>query len=407
MYAKDRRSFLQLSGALAATAAVTSACGVTRSRTRDLGPSGKVKIGLLGLKRGVFKELGEDQRRGFELYLKLNHGRLGGREVELIEGEESVDDKVSLENATRLIEKDKVTALVGVTFSSNLVPIVPVCSEAKVPLISPYATTLQAQGKDYIWRTSGLSGYDGYAIATYVSQQHEGEGVYILSSDYAAGWDEVVGFKKQFTGEIAGEEYVPFPDTTEFTPYLTRIQESGAKALFCFLPADIGVAFIKQFDAFGLHGKIAFYGAEGMTELPFLEQEGASATNLMDAFYYSEVLDNPANRKFVSEYRRAYRQRPWALPLVSYDAAAVLDTAIGASGRALTSERLEQEIHNIGMIESPRGMWTFGKNRAPVQVYHLRQVRPDGDVLANVVLDQVGTYGDLPLTPAKPPKPAA
>ncbi|MGH3713403.1 MAG: ABC transporter substrate-binding protein [Micromonosporaceae bacterium] len=402
MDAYHRRGFLKLTGSMAASAAVVGACG-TRTTPTDPDAGGTVKIGLLGFQEGVFKVLGDDQRKGFELYLTLNDGKLGGRQVKVIEAEESVDDKATLRNAIRLIEQEQVTAIVGVTFSSNLVPIIPICQQAKVPLISPYATTLQAQGKDYIWRTSGLSGYDGYAIAEYVSEQHKGEGVYILSSDYAAGWDEVVGFKTRFTGEIAGEEYVPFPNTTDFTPFLSRIKESGAGALFCFLPADIGVNFIKQFHKYGLHGKIAFYGAEGMTELPFLADEGNTASGLMDAFYYSEVLDNAANRTFVSEYQRAYRQRPWALPLVAYDAAAVLDIAIASAGRGLTSERLEQEIHNIGIIESPRGMWRFAKNRAPVQPYHLRQVRPDGGVLANVVLELLGSYGDLPLSPATGP----
>lgn len=404
MYAQTRRGFLRTSGTVTATAVLTGSCGLVDSGgAEDQRPRGKARIGLLLLQNGVFKVLGDDQRKAWELYLKLNKGRLGGREVDVIEAEEALDPKVSVRNIRKLIESDRVHAIVGVTFSSNLIPIMPVCQEAEVPLIAPYASTLQAQGKEFIWRTCALSGYDGYAIAEYVSEAHRGEGVYLLASDYAAGWDEVVGFKKRFTGEIVGEEYIPFPDTTNYTPFLRRVKESGARAIFCFLPADLAVKFIKQFDAFGLKGEVALYGAEGMTEVPFLEEEGESARSVMDAFYYSEVLDNPANRRFVSHYYTEYKQRPYALPLVAYDAAAVLDKAIAAVGDKLTPLRIERALATIGQVESPRGGWQFGKNRAPVQRYYLRQVREDGDVLANVVLEELGTFGDLPLEPARAP----
>jgi len=402
---QDRRSFLRLSGTMAATAAVASACSdlAPELGRRDAPKPEKVRIGLLLFQKGVFKILGDDQRAGWNLYLHLSGGLLGGREVEVVESEEALDPETSIRNVKKLIEKEAVHALVGVTFSSNLIPIMPVCQQAKVPLISPYASTLQAQGKEYIWRTCALSGYDGYAIAEYVSQKHQGEGVYLLASDYAAGWDEIVGFKKRFTGKIAGEEYVPFPDTQDYGPFLRRIKESGAAAVFSFLPADLAVTFIKQFDKAGLHGKVALYGAEGMTELPFLEQEKDSATNLMDAFYYSEGLDNAANRKFVSEYAVAAGARPYVLPMVAYDAAAVLDKAIAGVRGDPTPDGVERRIREVGLIESPRGRWQFGKNRAPLQHYYLRQVQRDGDVLANVVLQELGVVGDLPLAPAKAP----
>ncbi|MGH3645623.1 MAG: ABC transporter substrate-binding protein [Micromonosporaceae bacterium] len=401
MHAQDRRGFLRLSGAVAAGAAMASACGKAE-RSSDPASDEPIRIGLVLLQEGVFKLLGDDQRAAFKLYLELSGGLLGGRRVELVETEESLDPKVTVQNVEKLLKYEKVTALVGVTFSSNLIPVVPVVQRAKVPLISPYASTLQAQGKDYVWRTCALSGYDGYAIAKYVSERHRGEGVYLLASDYAAGWDEIAGFKKRFTGRIVGEEYIPFPDTVKFGRYLDRLRDSGAGALFCFLPADLAVAFIKQFDKAGLRDKVSFYGAEGMTEQPFLDEEGESARNLMDAFYYSEVLDNAPNRTFVAAYQRKYGKSPYVLPMVAYDAAAVLDHAIGGA-RHLTPEVLEQRIGGIGQLDSPRGFWSFGQNRAPVQQYYLRQVRPDGHVLSNVVLDDLEMVGDLPLTPAKAP----
>src|SRR3712207_7027802 len=60
-----------------------------------------------------------------------------------------------------------------------------------------------------------------------------------------------------------------FPYTTlfrSFQPYLARIQRSGAKAVYCFYAGAEAVAFVKQYQQFGLASKIPLYCSGFVTE---------------------------------------------------------------------------------------------------------------------------------------------
>ena len=65
---------------------------------------------------------------------------------------------------------------------------------------------------------------------------------------------------------MAGAELTPFGTTTNFQPYLARIQRSGARAVYCFYAGAEAVAFVKQYRQFGLAGRIPLYCSGFVTE---------------------------------------------------------------------------------------------------------------------------------------------
>jgi branched-chain amino acid transport system substrate-binding protein len=79
--------------------------------------------------------------------------------------------------------------------------------------------------------------------------------------------------------------------------------------------------------------------------------------------------------------------------MAAWDAALVLDRAIaaaGTDGATVTAERINRAIGGLGQIDSPRGPWQFDpKSHSPIQPWYLRQVRPDGRGLSNVVLQDL------------------
>lgn len=82
--------------------------------------------------------------------------------------------------------------------------------------------------------------------------------------------------------------------------------------------------------------------------------------------------------------------------MASYDAAAVLDKAIADAAKDgdVTPQTINKAIAGLGQIDSPRGSWEFGdKAHSPVQTWYLRQVRPDGAQLANVMVQDLATLG--------------
>ncbi|MEK8173889.1 ABC transporter substrate-binding protein [Streptomyces sp. M19] len=135
--------------------------------------------------------------------------------------------------------------------------------------------------------------------------------------------------------------------------------------------------------------------------LPHRGQHPARAGRRRQGIYsvlnYAQDLDGDANRKFVADWTAKHDTQPTTYAMASYDAALVLDQAIadaGKKGGEVTPERINEAIGDLGQIDSPRGPWEFNeKTHAPVQKWYLRQVRPDGKQLANVMVQDLATLG--------------
>lgn len=74
------------------------------------GDSDTVRIGWLSTVSGVYESQGTDMRDGFELYLDLHDGRLGGRRVELLVADEGDGPTTALPAAERLVRAERVVA---------------------------------------------------------------------------------------------------------------------------------------------------------------------------------------------------------------------------------------------------------------------------------------------------------
>jgi branched-chain amino acid transport system substrate-binding protein len=396
----DRRGFLRLTGAAAATSALASACSGSSLGDGDAAKEGPIKIGLLWPASGVYKVIGDDQRNAWDLFLKQHDGELGGREVKIVTADEGdgQDGKTTKASAEKLIKQEKCLVVLGVVSSTSLLAVQETFTESKIPLISTNASPAPVQGKAYGWRTSFVNNHAGIAIGAHMAKKAGGK-VAVIAADYPAGHDYVAGMQKSFEpagGKLAGDPVMaPFPiGGKSFEPYLQQIEKQKPKAVFAFFAGADAVKFVKEYKKFGLADKYQLYAPGFLTEGGVLGAEGPAADGIQTSLHYSSSLDNAVNRKFVSDFSKAYDRPPTCYAVAAYDAGWVLDKAIKAAGEHLTSETLEDELGKLGEIESPRGNWTFGENRSPIQQWYLREVRKDGDNLANVVIGKLGTLGE-------------
>jgi branched-chain amino acid transport system substrate-binding protein len=391
-----RRQALKVLAALGvggSAASVLSACsaGNSTSAAADL-PA--VKIGLVVPQSGVYKTIGDDLTNGFQLYLNTHDKHLGGRSVQLVtvdEGETPESGKAAVE---RLIKQEQVLALSGVASSTTMVEVRDLVESSQVPLIGSNASPTSLQGVRYIWRTSYVNDEPGRALGKYVAERIGNGSVAIMAADYQAGRDEVKGFLAAYGDRnVAGQPiFTPFsPPSSNFQAQLAGIKASDAKMVFAFYGGAQAVEFVKQYRQAGLSQEL--YAPGFLTEGVVLRQQGDAARGVYTSMNYSPDLDNQANREFASEYLKAYNTIPTTYAMASYDAAFVLDKAIELAGSDVTPQSVNLAMGKIGTVDSPRGSWQFNQNRTPLQKWYLRQVRPDGGVLSNVVLSELSTLG--------------
>jgi branched-chain amino acid transport system substrate-binding protein len=398
----DRRQALRLFAALGAAgvaAPVLTACsggGVDSAdnepNTVHTGPP--IKIGMIVPQTGSLKPFGDDMANGFQLYLKQNGNKLGGRQVNLVTVDEGETADSSKAAADRLVKQEKVLAVTGVANPDGMVAMKDTIEKGQTPLVGSNASPAVIGGV-YIWRTSFIPTEPSAALGHWVAQ-HAGGKVAVVGTS-PSDRPEIKGFIDAFTGangQFAGSPTVTSPSQANFTDILQTVKNSGAAAMFCSYSGAAAVQFVKQLKAADFPTDFQVYAPGTLTEGAQLKQQGEAASRIYTAMNYSPDLDNPTNRRFVADYQKAYNNAiPSSYAVASFDAALVLDKAIDGVDGELTPQALNAALGRLGQVDSPRGAWQFTANRAPLQKWYLRQVRKDGKVLSNVLTAELTTLG--------------
>ncbi|MGH8793523.1 MAG: ABC transporter substrate-binding protein [Stackebrandtia sp.] len=361
-----------------------------------------VKIGWVAPVTGNLSQVGEEMQAAFELYLDINGNRLGGREVELTSVDEGNGPDDVMPDVERMIKEDEVETVGGVLQGDSMMAISSLTQENEIPLVAaggrPPLTEDQLEN---VWHTSWVNEDTGKAIAPYVLDKIDGP-VYVMGPDYAGGHANVAGFAeayKDLGGELANDggepTWTPYPGTSDFTQYLDEVAASDAEAVFAFYGGADSVDFIKQYAESDVKDLPLF--SNFLTEGNDLEAQGEEALGIASAIPYSPDLDNSVNREFIAEWSAVEENTPSIAAVAAWDVGVVLDAAIARipADEEVTGAKIDEAVAELGEVKSPRGDWQFGpKTHAPIQRYYLREVRLDGDVLSNVVIQDLATLGE-------------
>jgi branched-chain amino acid transport system substrate-binding protein len=379
------------------------ACGsVGEESSSDSGESttGPIKVGLVIPQSGVYAPLGEDMKAGWDLWLEQNGGKLGGREVQTVVVDEGEGPDTGVPAVQKVLQQDRVDAVVGIVNSATALGSVEVVNSAKKLLIVANAGADSLTGSSkYIWRSSFTNGQVAYAVGKYLATTPEGKkGVYAMAADYAAGEEAIAGFKKGFEeggGELVGEAKTPFGTTQDFQPFLAKARRADPGAVYVFYAGAEAVSFVKQYDEFGLSDSVALYGSGFLTEGGVLTAQGDAAEGVHTSLHYAPALDNPADSSFVEAYEAKAGEPPTVYAVQTWDAASVLSKAV-ESASALDGDALADAMGKVGEItDSPRGTWSF-EQQSPVQEMYLREVRAEGGAMTNAVVESLGQIPPAP-----------
>jgi branched-chain amino acid transport system substrate-binding protein len=315
--------------------------------------------------------------------------------VQTVLADEGETPQTGVPAVQKVLQGDNVDVVVGLVNSATALGVADLLRESKKLLIVTNAGAEDVTRKartPYIWRSSFTNGQIAAAMGTHLARSGFTEGVYAIAPDYAAGSEVIAGFRTAFEaggGKVVGEAKPPFGKTSDYQPFLTGIQQSGAKATFCFFSGSEAITFVKQYQQFGLASVIPLYGSGFLTEGSVLAQQGDAALGVQTTLHYSDQLDNPANKAFVEAYRGKYGEAPSCFSVQAYDAANVLNRAVGAAP-ALDGDALAAALGGIGTVDdSPRGPWNFD-GQTPRQNIYLRRVDNVGGTLVNAVVTDLG-----------------
>lgn len=395
----DRRQALRLLAAAGAAGAASACAGSPDEEPAQQDFEAPVTIGMLVPGGGGYQSIGDEIRNGFDHYLATAGNRLGGHPVTVIVGDEGESPEQTQEALDQL-RGSSPHAIVGVATSTALMAVSETVEEAHLPLLATNGSPRGLQGVTYIWRTSHIDDEPALALGSYLARQVTGPVAQIVPDD-TTGNDVIIGLRESFAASQQEGLLLPpirtppvsQPDQAFFAAAMQQVQAVAPQAVVCSYAGAAAIEFVRQYRAAGLN-PTRLYAPGFLTEGAALAELGNAAAGITTASNYAAELRTPANRSFAADYRASFDAAPTSYAVAAYDAAAALDQAIGLIGNEnLNARQVNVMLSRIGLIDSPRGLWQFNQNRTPTQKWYLRKVAPDGPVLANVVVKDLGTQG--------------
>jgi branched-chain amino acid transport system substrate-binding protein len=339
-----------------------------------------VKIGFISTFSGPAAAIGNDMRNAFELGLDHVGRKLGGLPVEVVYEDDEIKPDVGVQKTQKLIESDHADFVVGYIWSNVLLASLKPLVDSKTMTVVTNAGASQLAGEQcspYVFSTSWNNDQTPAAIGTYMNQKGV-KTAFLMGPNYAAGKDMLNGVQTTFKGQIVGQELTRWPDQLDFSAELSKAREAKPDAVFAFYPGGAGVQFVTQYAQSGLKGQIPLYTAFTIDDLS-LPRLKDLAIGVPGAQEWVNDLPNDANKKFVADYKAKYHATPSFYGAQTYDAVALLDSAVTAvKGDLANKDGMRAEMEKAD-FKSVRGAFKFGNNHIPIQSFYLQDAAKNDD----------------------------
>jgi len=359
----------------------------------------EIKIGFTGPLSGPVAAVGQDQYDGFMLGIEALGKKLGGESVSVLREDDQLKPELGNQIARKLIDRDKVDAIVGLGFSNVLMASLPRIVESGTVAIATNAGPSPLAGAGCLPHVFSMSWQnDGTAEAMGKYAQDSGyKRVYLMAPNYQAGKDYVAGFKRYFKGQIADEVYTQV-NQPDYSAEIAQLQSAGADAVFVFYPGGMGVNFVKQFSQAGLMKKLPLLSAFTVDGTTISSLRDAAVGTISGAMW-DVALKTPGNTEFISNFTKKYGRVPSHYAAVGYDTAKLLDIAVRkVKGNTTDKDAFAAAVKAAGTeLKSIRGPFRFNSNNMPVQNYYAFQTIKEGNdftvkLLGNPLPDHQDAY---------------
>ena len=333
------------------------------------GTEGEIVIGEYGSLTGAEATFGVSTHNGIVLALdEINGaGGINGRKIRVITEDDQSKAEEAANAVTKLINQNRVVAIIGEVASSNSLAAAPICQANKVPMITPSSTNPKVtEVGDYIFRMCFIDPYQGEAMANYLSKQAGMKKAAILidnKSDYSTGLAQF--FERTFVangGQIVAKASYAKGDS-DFRSQLTSIKAANPEVVF--VPGyynDIGTIAIQARDL-GMKQPLA--GGDGWESPKLIEIGGDALEGCFYSNHYHIDDPSPAVREFVQKYKERFGQDPDSLAALGYDSTRVLAEAIKRAGTT-DGPKLRDAIAETKGFAGVTGLINLGPDRNPI-----------------------------------------
>jgi len=347
------------------------------------------KLGLLTVKTGPLAQGGIQMEQGIATLLKEKGNTLSGRTIELISADTGGNPAGAKTKAQELIERDKVNVILGPLAAFELLAITDYVRDTQTPLISLAAAedVTQRKANPFVIRPSATSAQCCHVMGDYAAQQLKYKRAATISEDFAFGHEQMSGFLRVFedTGGRVVKKLWPPLVTPDYTPYIAQI--GNVDCVFNGFAGSNPVKFMRAYADLGLKAKIPLLAGWTAMDDALLRSLGDEAEGVISAAFYSADFGSESNKRFVAAMQRDYNVLPGGYSAGMYIAGQCVEAAIQkAGGQADDRKAFAQILHEVSLVDTPRGAVKFDQYGNVVGDVFIRRCERKGGQLVNTVI---------------------
>ena len=338
-----------------------------------------VKVGVFLPLTGDNAAGGELELRGIKLANQL-HPEVLGKKVELVVADNKSDKAEAASVAARLIEKDKVSVLVGSYGSSLSMAAGNIVKENKVPAVGTSCTNPQVTANnDYYFRACFIDPFQGKVMAEYAHQNGFKKVAIVqeVSNDYSVGLAKF--FREEFV-KLTGDENSIVDVANyqtgdkDFTAILTNIKALNPDAVFAPGNFTESALLVKQARQLGIDAQ--FMGGDTWETQEFIDVGGKDVEGVaLSTAFDREKASTEEAKKFLDAYTKEYNGEPSALTAMAYDAYLIGVSGIEKAGTATDTVKIRDAIAATKDLECVTGMTTLDENGDPIKGVVIKTVK--------------------------------
>lgn len=304
-----RRRALAVMAAAAGAAALPFPMPYLSPRAQGSGP---VKLGLVVAKQGNWAEHGAVSANAVRIAIEQAQGKVLGRPAELVWYDEP-NPQGAQQNAQRLVDEEKVTAIVGGSNSATGLAMAAVAARTKTPLIVHAGAAREITGKScnrYTFRT--LPTVPVFARAIAPSGLAYGKKWYSIVPAYAFGTDMYAAMKELLLkagGSDIGYDAVPV-GTTDYSSYILKIRQAKPDAVMIVLVGTDLSNFMKQYIELGMAGRIPLVHPVHSDPDIWPLGKNVAAGVYGKGWHFSDPNNSADDKAFVELYKSKHQKPP-------------------------------------------------------------------------------------------------
>lgn len=295
-----------------------------------------IKIAVAGPHTGANAAFGEQEWKGASKAVdEINKaGGINGSMLELVKADDACEPKQAVAVANRIVDKDKVVAVVGHFCSAATIPASEVYDDAGVLMITPASTNPQVtdRGLPTIMRMCGRDDQQGSVAGNFIASQLKAKKVAVIhdKTTYGMGLADAT----RNTLNKAGIKEVMYEGITQgekdYNSVVTKLKSLGTEAVFFGgLHPEAGL-LVRQMRDQG--AKAAFISGDGIVSNDFVTSAGGK--KYVDGVYVtfgSDPRNSPVSKTIVDSFKKdGYNAEGYTL--YAYAAIQSIAAAIKSTG---------------------------------------------------------------------------